>query len=115
MTYTHARAPFGFGFAEWDILGDDVPAERLAVDRHDLSRGKLCRKGTSKTGRAFYNLQYWHGGRNNVRYVGEAEYPVYAEAVAGYREFMRLVEEYVDLMTGITEEMAIRAREAEDE
>ena len=47
--------------------------------------------------------------------VGEAEYPVYAEAVAGYREFMRLVEEYVDLMTGITEEMAIRAREAEDE
>ena len=26
MTYTHARAPFGFGFAEWDILGDDVPA-----------------------------------------------------------------------------------------
>ena len=80
-----------------------------------LSRGKLCRKGKSKTGRAFYNLQYWHGGRNNVRYVGEAEYPVYAEAVAGYREFMRLVEEYVDLMTGITEEMAIRAREAEDE
>ena len=79
------------------------------------SRGKLCRKGTSKTGRAFYNLQYWHNGRNNVRYVGEADYPVYAEAVAGYREFMRLVEEYVDLMTGITEEMAIRAREAEDE
>ena len=26
-----------------------------------------------------------------------------------------LAEEYVDLMTGITEEMAIRAREAEDE
>ena len=26
MTYTHARAPFGFGFAEWDILGDDIPA-----------------------------------------------------------------------------------------
>ena len=48
------------------------------------------------------NLQYWHGGRNNVRYVGEADYPVYAEAIAGYREFMRLVEEYVDLMTGIT-------------
>ena len=40
---------------------------------------------------------------------------MYAEAIAGCREFMRLVEEYVDLMTGITEEMAIRAREAEDE
>ena len=35
--------------------------------------------------------QYWHGGRINIRYVGEAGYPVYAESVAGYREFMRLV------------------------
>ena len=56
----------------------------------EVFRGKLCRRGTSKTGRAFYNLQYWHGGRNNVRYVGESDYPVYAEAIAGYREFMRL-------------------------
>ena len=78
-----------------------------------LSRGKLCRKGTSKTGRAFYNLQYWHGGRNNVKYVSDEQYDIYAEAIDGYARFMRLVEEYVDLMTGITEEEAARAKDDE--
>ena len=80
-----------------------------------LTRGKLCLLRTSKSGRRFYNLQYWHGGRNNVKYVSDEQYDIYAEAIDGYARFMRLVEEYVDLMTGITEEMAIRAREAEDE
>ena len=78
----HDDAPQAVPFVQFREPFDEV--------RLGLSRGKLCRKGTSKTGRAFYNLQYWHGGRNNVRYVGEADCPVYAEAVAGYREFMRL-------------------------
>lgn len=78
-----------------------------------LTRGKLRLLRTSKSGRGFYNLQYWHGGRNNVKYVSDEQYDIYAEAIDGYARFMRLVEEYVDLMTGITEEEAARAKDDE--
>ena len=78
MTYTHARAPFGFGFAEWDILGDDVPAVMgLLHPSEDLMR--------------------------DVPHDGEVLRGMLRPRAAGV------------LMTGITEEMAIRAREAEDE
>ena len=76
-----------------------------------LTRGKLRLLRTSKSGRGFYNLQYWHGGRNNVKYVSDEQCDIYAEAIDGYARFMRLVEEYVDLMTGITEEEAARAKD----
>ena len=78
-----------------------------------LTRGKLRLLRTSKSGRGFYNLQYWHGGRNNVKYVSDEQCDIYAEAIDGYARFMRLVEEYVDLMTGITEEEAARAKDDE--
>ena len=78
-----------------------------------LTRGKLCLLRTSKSGRGFYNLQYWHRGRNNVKYVSDEQYDIYAEAIDGYARFMRLDEEYVDLMTGITEEEAARAKDDE--
>ena len=85
MTYTHARAPFGFGFAEWDILGDDVAAVMgLLHPTEDLM--------------------------HDVPHDGEVLRGMLRPRAAGV-----LAEEYVDLMTGITEEMAIRARDAEDE
>ena len=46
MTYTHASAPFGFGFAEWDILGDDVPAVMgLLHPSEDLMRRDVPHDG----------------------------------------------------------------------
>ena len=53
-----------------------------------LTRGKLCLLRTSKSGRGFYNLQYWHGGRNNVKYVSDEQYDFYAEAIDGYARFI---------------------------
>ena len=86
---------------------------RRMAETPRLTRGKLCLLRTSKSGRGFYNLQYWHGGRNNVKYVSDEQYDIYAEAIDGYARFMRLVEEYVDLMTGITEDEAARAKDDE--
>ena len=54
-----------------------------------LTRGKLRLLRTSKSGRGFYNLQYWHGGRNNVKYVSDEQYDIYAEAIDGYPDFPR--------------------------
>ena len=48
-----------------------------------------------------------------MKYVSDEQYDIYAEAIDGYARFMRLVEEYVDLMTGITEEEAARAKDDE--
>ena len=51
--------------------------------------------------------------RQEQRDVSDEQCDIYAEAIDGYARFMRLVEEYVDLMTGITEEEAARAKDDE--
>jgi len=65
--------------------------ERMsAIER--MERGKLCKMA----GKNAYNLQAWHNGRNEVRYVREQERRAVEEAVAGYQLFKKLADEYAD-------------------
>ena len=65
--------------------------ERMArIER--MERGKLCRMG----GRPHYNHQTWREGRNVVRYVPASETDFLQEAIDGYNQFMKLVEQYAD-------------------
>ncbi len=59
-----------------------------------MERGKLC----PMRGGRYYNLQSWEGGRNVVRYVPACEARTVAQAVEGYKKFMRLAERYADLV-----------------
>ena len=65
--------------------------ERMAkVDQ--MERGKLCQMGA----RPHYNHQTWQDGRNVVRYVPANKMKSLQEAIAGYNQFMKLVEQYAD-------------------
>jgi len=61
-----------------------------AIER--MERGKLC----LMPGKNRYNLQAWHNGRNEVRYVREEERKAVEDAVTGYRLFKKLADEYAD-------------------
>jgi hypothetical protein len=63
-----------------------------------MERGKLCRM----TGRPHYNLQVWHNGKNEVRYVRQEEVEALQEAIDGYNRFMTLAEQYADLIIAKT-------------
>lgn len=65
-----------------------------------MERGKLCRLA----GRNHYNLQAWHKGRNEVRYVRAEEREAVQEAIDGYRLFKNLVQQYVDEVVKQTRE-----------
>lgn len=65
--------------------------ERMAaVER--MERGTLCRMG----GRPHYNHQTWQDGKNVVRYVPKVEADELKKDIAGYRQFMKLAEQYAD-------------------
>jgi len=65
--------------------------ERMArIER--MERGKLCQMGQ----RPHYNHQTWQDGRNVVRYVPAKEAKSLQEAIAGYDQFMKLVQLYAD-------------------
>lgn len=59
-----------------------------------MERGKLCRM----TGRPNYNLQSWQEGRNRVRYVPVDQVTSVQEAIDGYTEFMKLAQEYAEII-----------------
>ena len=61
-----------------------------AID--EMERGKLCRMA----GRAYYNLQAWRNGRNEVRYIREDERLAVEQAIAGYELFKRLADQYAE-------------------
>ena len=63
-----------------------------------MARGKLCAMGASKAGKTFYSHQSWRNGRNVTTYVPADKVEHVRAATAGYRRFMELVEEYVDIM-----------------
>jgi len=65
--------------------------ERMA-DIERMERGKLCQMA----GRPHYNHQTWRNGRNEVRYVPEAEIEEIKKDIAGYQLFCKLVEQYAD-------------------
>ena len=57
-----------------------------------MERGKLCQMGE----RPHYNHQTWQEGRNVVRYVPANEMKSLQEAISGYNQFLKLVEQYAD-------------------
>ncbi len=57
-----------------------------------MERGKLCRL----TGKNHYNLQAWHNGRNQVRYVRREEIEALQQAIEGYKLFIELAHEYAE-------------------
>ena len=61
-----------------------------AIER--MERGTLCRMGE----RPHYNLQAWHNGKNEVRYVRNEERQDLQKALAGHRQFWKLAQAYAD-------------------
>lgn len=59
-----------------------------------MERGTLCRMGTGP----YFNHQTWREGRNCVRYVPAAEQVALRKAIAGYRRFLALTQQYADLI-----------------
>ena len=57
-----------------------------------MERGKVCKMA----GREHYNHQTWRSGRNAVRYVPVERVASLQEAIAGYKLFTKLAEQYAD-------------------
>lgn len=77
-----------------------------------VARGTLLAKGTSKSGRRFYNLAYRKDTVLHSRHVPVDEVELYRRATANYAELRRLFDAYVD---DLSAESAKRiAKEAED-
>ena len=62
-----------------------------------LERGSLCILRQGPNG-PYYNHQTWENGKNVSRYVPQDQVPALREAIAGYKQFQALVEQYVQLM-----------------
>jgi hypothetical protein len=60
----------------------------------DMERGTLCRMRAGP----YFNHQTWQQGRNRVRYVPQAELAALRTAIAGYRRFLALTQQYADLI-----------------
>ena len=73
-----------------------VLLHQIAQLQH-LERGKLCviRQGPHGP---YYNHQTWEKGKNVSCYVPQDQVPALREAIAGYKQFQTLVEQYVQLM-----------------
>ena len=59
-----------------------------------MERGMLC----PMKGGNYFNHQTWHQGRNHVRYVTQHEAPALREAIAAYRRFLLLTQQYADII-----------------
>jgi len=59
-----------------------------------MERGKLC----PMQGGRFFNHQTWEKGRNAVRYVPATDVPALRKSIEGYKQFMDLAQNYVDLI-----------------
>jgi len=60
-----------------------------------LERGKLSILREGPTG-PFYNHQCRENGKNVSRYVPRDQVPAVQEAIDGYAQFQKLIEQYVD-------------------
>ena len=70
----------------------DILKEIARIDT--MERGSLCKM---KAG-PYFNHQTWSKGRNQVRYVPAAELTAMRKAIAGYRRFLLLTQQYADLV-----------------
>lgn len=75
-----------------------------------MERGKLCviRHGPSGP---YYNHQSWEAGKNTSRYVPADQVAAMQEAIAGWRQFEALIEQYANCVIEKTrQEMAAGAK-----
>lgn len=71
--------------------------ERMAAIEQ-MERGKL----SQMPGRPYYNLQVWRNGRNEVRYIPVKDVPETEKAIAGYKLYCKLAEQYADEVVRLT-------------
>lgn len=78
-----------------DILNQDLR----------MTRGKLCVSAVRKSGRKAYNLQYRRKTKQFVKSIPFDQVEMFREATQNCREFLELVQCYVDECTkrGISE------------
>ena len=74
--------------------------QQIAQIQH-MERGKLCVMRQGPQG-PYYNHQTWEKGRNISRYVPQEQVAPLQEAIAGYEQFHKLVEQYIQLMVDKT-------------
>ncbi len=69
-----------------------------------MARIERMERGTisQMAGRPHHNHQTWRDGRNIVRYVPADRLDALREAIAGYRRFMNLAQDYADEVIGQT-------------
>ena len=85
------------------LMNPDTPERILQqiAQIKQMERGKLSayhfKKRPGKTG-PYYKLQQHLDGRNQTRHIRPEEVPGVRAALAGYRRFQALVEQYVRLM-----------------
>lgn len=58
-----------------------------------MERGKLSVMRQGPNG-PYFKLQTWQKGRNVSRYIPASQAPAYQEAVQGYQDYQRLVEQH---------------------
>jgi len=68
-----------------------------------MARGTLCAMRKAASGKPYYNHQTWSGGRNVVRYVPPGKVRPLRQAIAGYRKFLKLADEYAESVAKRTE------------
>lgn len=68
-----------------------------------MAKGTLCVMRRTASGKTYYNHQTWSGGRNVVRYVPPEEVQPLRKAIAGYRKFLKLADEYTEAVSNRTE------------
>ena len=64
-----------------------------------MARGTLCVMRKTPAGKTYYNHQTWAGGRNVVRYVPPDKIQALRAAIAGYKKFIKLADEYADAVS----------------
>ena len=64
-----------------------------------MSKGTLCVMRKTASGKTYYNHQTWSGGRNVVRYVPPDKVQPLRKAIAGYRKFLKLADEYAEAVS----------------
>jgi hypothetical protein len=81
-----------------------------------MTRGKLCVSAVRKSGKKAYNLQYRRKTRHFVKAVPSDQVALFEESTRACREFLELVQSYIDEATerGIREieREAARAKQA---
>ena len=71
-----------------------------------MERGKIC----PMQGGLFFNHQSWEKGKNVVRYVPATDAPTIRKSIEGYKQFMDLTQNYVDLIVQKTREESSKSK-----